>query len=187
MVALRQSVLQVDRDFADTGVARAALANLTSADLLRLTRIAKARALGLVDFEWQDLLNEAITRMLEGSRRWPIDVPIVAFLAQTMRSIASEPGRHAAQRGTTVDLDGARSLASEDPSPERSVQARQLLKLVLDRFAGDDDVLIYISGYQLGETVAETVSRTGLDAKRLDSARKRMRRSLDRLMDEGCL
>jgi RNA polymerase sigma-70 factor (ECF subfamily) len=187
MPAARLPVLHDNRAYADAAQTEAALANLTSSDLVRLTRIAKARALNLVDYEWQDLFNEAVSRLLGGSRRWPTEVPIVAFLAQTMRSIASEQQRHAIQRGISVDPDDVPALASEEPSPERSVQAQQLLTFVLGQFADDNDISIYISGYERGETTGQTMARTGISAARLDAARKRMRRRLDRLMDEGYL
>lgn len=187
MSLARRPALQDNRASADAAQTRAAIAELSAADLLRLTRIAKARALSLTDYEWRDLLNEAVMRLLSGSRRWPVEVPIVAFLAQTMRSIASEQRRHSSQRGIAVDPNDVVGLASDGPSPERAAHAKQLLAFVLDEFAGDEDVLIFISGYQLGETTAETMARTGIDAARLDAARKRMRRRLDRLMDEGYL
>jgi DNA-directed RNA polymerase specialized sigma24 family protein len=68
-------------------------------DLLRLKTIARLYARGLPpDVAWDDLLQEAITRVLVGSRRQPQGVTTVAFLAGIMRSLKAEHWRRA-QRG----------------------------------------------------------------------------------------
>jgi len=54
-------------DASTEAVARA-LAALTSADLLRLKRLAQLRARLLPGLEWDELLNEAVLRALDGSR-----------------------------------------------------------------------------------------------------------------------
>ena len=52
---------------------------LTAMDLLRLKSIARLYARGLpADVAWDDLLQEAITRMLIGSRQKPEDLSAVA-------------------------------------------------------------------------------------------------------------
>ena len=66
-----------------------ALRALSASDLQQLNNSARMRAAGLELLEGDDLVNEAIARLLSGSRRWPRKVPLVAFLLQTMRSIAN--------------------------------------------------------------------------------------------------
>ena len=58
---------------------RQALASLSDTDLLRLKQIGKLRSSGL-PLTWEDLLNEALRRMLSGARRWPRSVPLVAVM-----------------------------------------------------------------------------------------------------------
>src|ERR1700739_2156140 len=67
-------------------VARA-LATLTASDLVRLKRLAQLRARLLPGLEWDELLNEALLRALDGSRRWPEGVPLLAFITGIMRSL----------------------------------------------------------------------------------------------------
>ena len=55
-----------------------------------LQRSAGNWATGLRQHDADDLLNEALDRVLSGRRTWPIDVPLLAFLSQVMRSIASQ-------------------------------------------------------------------------------------------------
>ena len=45
-----------------------ALSQLSDADLRRLERIARMRTIGLNDLDWQDLLHDAVTRLLDGSK-----------------------------------------------------------------------------------------------------------------------
>ena len=45
-----------------------ALRDLSDADLRRLEGIARLRCIGLHDLDWRDLLHDALTRLLDGSR-----------------------------------------------------------------------------------------------------------------------
>ena len=60
-------------------VARA-LATLTPVDLVRLKRLAQLRARLLPGLEWDELLNEALLRALDGSRRWPDSIWVAAMI-----------------------------------------------------------------------------------------------------------
>src|SRR4051812_46898907 len=95
-------------DLASPREVETALTRLSSADLVRIKQLAKLRAAGLTTVDWQDLLNGAISRMLAGTRRWPKSVPLVAFVAQTMRSVASEEWRR---------LDQDREILESDLTP----------------------------------------------------------------------
>ena len=87
------------------------IAALADADLLCLPAIARLRVRGLPGVEWTDILNESILRLLNGSRRRPEGVAMVAIVAMTMRSIAEEDWRvvrrerpiFVAADGTTLD------------------------------------------------------------------------------------
>lgn len=68
----------------------AALATLSDDDLLRLRALARLRAHALPGgVAWSDLLHEAVLRALEGTRRWPPGVPLLAFLAGIMLWLAA--------------------------------------------------------------------------------------------------
>jgi DNA-directed RNA polymerase specialized sigma24 family protein len=89
----QMSGVQVERTPAARGLA---LKLVTEADLLRLKVIARLHARGLPPhIDWSDLLQEAFTRMLDGSRRRPVEVPLVTFLAGVMRSLKAEHWRRA--------------------------------------------------------------------------------------------
>jgi hypothetical protein len=67
-----------------------ALGLVTNLELLRLKTLARWYARGLPpDVTWEDLLQEALTRILVGKRVVPAGVPTLAFIAGVMRSLKS--------------------------------------------------------------------------------------------------
>lgn len=160
---------------------------LTEMDLLRLKTIARLHARGLApDIGWEDLLQEALTRVLIGTRRIPERIAPVAFIAGIMRSLRSgywrrvgaAPRRRYAASGYRAYR--TRELALEDaaPDPERSLIALEELRAIGRLFAGDPVVRGIIDA--LGEGLEPEQIRTslGLSKTDYDSARKRMRRCL---------
>lgn len=73
---------------------------LPPADILRLGQIAKKYVYrSLMDAD--EILSEAIVVMASGQRKVPRNVPLLAFLAETMRSIASNEVRKIGVLGTS--------------------------------------------------------------------------------------
>lgn len=161
-----------ERDAAD------AIRALGDADLARLRALAHLRARSLPGLDWSDLLNEAIVRALDGTRRWPAGVPIVAFLAGTMRSLEHDHRRRMALERAW--RDGAEAEAAT-AGPEEAVVAMQAFGAILAAFSGDETVLRIVEGLAAGRPAAEIRALHGLSEKQYDSARKRLRRTLLRL------
>ena len=173
----------------------ATLAALTRADRARLAQIARMRCLGVVGLEWTDLLNEAFVRMLDGRRRWPRSVPLVAFIAQTMRSIASESrsddlleyGAIEAESMSGVEGDAPlRALAHTDITPEREVAAQKALEAIDALFADDATGHAVLGGLAEGETASELGARLQLDATQYASTLRRIRRRLLNALPNLC-
>ena len=165
-----------------------ALNLISRMDFLRLKSIARWHARGLPsDVTWDDLLQEAITRVLVGSRRQPEGITMVAFLAGIMRSLRTEHWRRA-QRGPgardTLRIDQQRDLSREAalrdpaPDPERSLMAREELGAVKQLFAADPVALRIIEGLAEGYSAAQIRAAAQMSKTDYDSARKRMRRTL---------
>jgi DNA-directed RNA polymerase specialized sigma24 family protein len=175
-------VVAVDNTTVD--IARAIHA-LSDADLVRLKALARLWARGLPGgIGWADVLHEAIVRALNGSRKWPPDVPILAFLSGIMRSICDDQWRRS-QRELDVLVcreELADLCASGDdvksPSPERVVAAAQSLAAIDRLFAGDPLALKIIAGLAEGLTPTEICMLHGMSERQYDSTRKRMRRAL---------
>jgi hypothetical protein len=87
----RNLIMTVDNTAGD--VARA-IHSLSDADLVRLKALAQLWTRGLPrGLSWSDVLHEAIARALDGSRKWPAGIPILAFLSGVMRSICEDHWR----------------------------------------------------------------------------------------------
>ena len=172
----------------------AALRRLSETDLLRLEQLARLRVIGLHAVDWRDLLHEAIVRMLDGSRRWPCDVPLVVFLHQTMRSIASDHWRRlekpvviaASQIGADQETGEKVVNNTVDPasSPECRVSAAETLARIREMFRHDNDALRVIAGLATGLSPQEIQRDTGMNETQYASTRRRIRRRLVREFPE---
>ena len=164
-----------------------ALNIISRMDFLRLKAIARLHARGLPpDVSWDDLLQEAFTRAMVGSRRKPQGVAMVAFLAGIMRSLRAEHWRRA--RGgpasrETMRIDHQRDLSRavelRDPGSdlEQALLAREQLDAIERLFAGDSVALGILAGLAEGRSAAQIRADLGLSKTVYDSARKRIRRT----------
>jgi RNA polymerase sigma-70 factor (ECF subfamily) len=176
-----RSVEAVDHTTVD--VARAIHA-LSDTDLIRLKAVARLWSRGLPNgLGWADVLNEAIVRVLDGSRPWPRKVPLLAFLSGVMRSICDDQWRKARRELLVRNGDGsAPGAPSEEaaatPDPERTLGAAQALAEVDRLFAADPSALKIIAGLAEGLTPGEICRTYGMTELEYDTTRKRMRRKL---------
>ena len=175
-------IVTVDNTTVD--IARA-IRSLSNADLVRLKALARLWARGLLGgVGWADVLHEAIVRALDGSRKWPPNVPILAFLSGIMRSICDDQWRRSrrelevlVRRDDLVDLC-ASGEEVKSPSPERVVAAAQSLAAIDQLFASDSLALKIIAGLADGLTATEICKLHGMSERQYDTTRKRMRRAL---------
>lgn len=179
------TVTEAASGFVSVEEVAAVMEGLSTADSARLAQLARLRCLGAVGLEWQDLLHEAFIRVLDGRRRWPRDVPFVAFMAQSMRSIASESrqadlvefgalGEHEAGE----EQGSAAVLAKTDVTPEREVAGRQMLLEIETLFAEDAIGLAVLEATARGDSAAEVQAQLELDATTYASTLRRIRRRL---------
>jgi DNA-directed RNA polymerase specialized sigma24 family protein len=168
----------------------AALDALTPEELLRLRQLAKLRSATLVVMGWEDLLNEAIKRALEGARAWPKTVPFMAFMVQTMRSVASEERRELQANATVAEADLFRAhssslpldeLAVDEVDPARAAETRQLLRSIECLFADDPAAQCVLHGFGLGSSPEEIQRDSGMTPTQYASTQRRIRRALARL------
>ncbi len=165
-----------------------ALKLVNKMDLLRLKTLARLHARGLPpDVTWEDLLQEALTRVLVGTRRPPAGVPLVAFLAGVMRSLKSEHWRRVRGRAAfhdAVDVDRPREdsreidLPDPSPDPERLLIAQQELTAIEQLFCDDTMALQIVAGLGEGLSAEEICAAYRISRTDYDSARKRMRRKM---------
>jgi DNA-directed RNA polymerase specialized sigma24 family protein len=161
---------------------------VTNLELLRLKTLARWYARGLPpDVTWEDLLQEALTRILVGKREVPDGVAIVAFVAGVMRSLRSEHWQRIERTMGRDRLRGDRrskaphretELVDSAPGPDRAVMAQQELAAIRNLFVDDAAALIVLDGLARGLTAEEIRLTAGFSDTEYASARKRMRRVL---------
>jgi len=165
-----------------------ALKLVTEMDLLRLKSVARLHARGLPpEVGWTDLLQEAFARVLDGSRKPPEGLSMVAFLAGVMRSIRAQYCRRARRAAARLpqmlaelDLTGAEDAEPGDPTPdpERSLIAMQQLAEIHRLFVDDPRALQVIEGLFEGWSPEQIRARYDMSKTEYDSTRRRMRRTL---------
>jgi DNA-directed RNA polymerase specialized sigma24 family protein len=163
----------------------AAIRALSNADLVRLQALARLWTRGMPGaLGWADVMQEAITRALDGSRKWPPGVPILAFLSGVMRSICDDHWRFEmrearvfAREADVADV-GAALTGASSADPERVVAAAQALSDIYQLFATDNAALKVITGLADGLSAAEICQTYGMTEREYDTTRKRMRRAL---------
>lgn len=140
----------------------------------------------------------------ERGRPWPIDrVPLPAFLSGCMDSIAdssreslgqTQTDRLEAIAGEAGDVDTAiyraggwntdvveQAIEVEDVA-DRQQRARADAQFIEAYFKDDQEVLAVIEGEKADMSVAEVLALFDLDQKTYDTARRRLRRQVDKLM-----
>ncbi|MCA1414355.1 hypothetical protein I6F30_24840 [Bradyrhizobium sp. NBAIM20] len=134
---------------------------------------------------WSDILHEAIARVLDGSRPWPPDVPILAFLSGVMRSICNDHWRRARlEQRLLVSRDDPdqRSFPDDEgdevPDPERVLAAAQMLANIYRLFKADPLALKIIAGMADGLAAREICNIHDISELDYDTTRRRMRRAL---------
>jgi DNA-directed RNA polymerase specialized sigma24 family protein len=144
---------------------------LGEADKIALMKIARLYA-RRTPFDHDDLLQEAICRVLSGKRVWARGVPVRSFLVGVMRSIAwewkSEP--HEA----VVD---APDPGCGEPPMMASIDSAKIVAMFADDLVAQKIVLGMMEGAR-GEDLQRS---SGLGKVEYESKRKKIRRRIEKL------
>ena len=137
-----------------------------SADDKRRLRLIERRRRGGTDFGEYELYSEAACQAIVGERRCPRDESFIAFLAQSMRSIASHR-REALARTESLTEDergGAeRQVASDGLDSEALLiekQSEDTIRTIYDALEGDEQAqlaVIAISGPNKGKALRDEI------------------------------
>ena len=171
------------------------LSGLNAADLLRLESIARSRTLGVGEVEWSDLLSTALERVISGSRQWPRGLLFDRFLAQVMRSVASEHREHqrrVAKAGVVLEVDRRWAdnsgqgnpielVGSSSQGPEAELEAAETIAEIENIFKDDEHALAVVIARKEGLSPSEVQAEFGMTATQYDSATKRIRRAFLKL------
>jgi hypothetical protein len=182
-------------EFLSTDEFIGALEALSPDDKLKLDAIEgiRRRATGFGEGE---LLHEAICRSLLGERNCPRDVPIMAFMVETMRSIAG----HDRKQRLRLDRVGGgakprhegegpdRELATAAPSPEDGLLIKEeaaAVQAIFGEFDDDPDAQLVLLGWQDELRGVALREATGLDQGQLDYAIRRIRTRMRKKYPQG--
>jgi hypothetical protein len=164
-----------------------AIRGLSTADWNRLDTVARHLCRGR-PLDPKDLRQDAITRALDGSRISPTNVDVVRFLAEAMRSIASDAmdTLHRQLESQAVPLIGedgsALDVSDREPTPEERLislrEAKRISSAVLDLFADDPIAEIMVVGMMESMDGEELRALTELDKTAFASKRRLIRRRI---------
>jgi DNA-directed RNA polymerase specialized sigma24 family protein len=144
---------------------------LGDADKIALMKIARLYA-RRTPFDHDDLLQEAICRVLSGKRVWARRVPVRSFLVGVMRSIAwewkSEPHE--------VVVDAPDPRCGESPIMA-SIDSAKIVAMFADDLVAQKIVL----GMMEGARGEELQRSSGLGKVEYESKRKKIRRRIEKL------
>lgn len=147
-----------------------AVKTLTVQQKTALMKLAKAYAMK-TSFGHEDLMQEALVRVLDGRREWPRGVALVTFLAGVMRSIAWD-WRHERHDDSAEVAD----IGYEDQAAAARIDIRKLIALFDDDQIAQRMIIALMDGVK-GEKLREL---SGLAKTEYESKRTKIRRRLEK-------
>lgn len=171
-----------------------AIRKLTAADWIRLNKVAALYSAGR-PIAPKDLLQEAFARAMDG-RQCPIDVTVVKFLAEAMRSIAHGEGDKVEHRlvlvsASETDGNGQEAFAFPDASPNAEQcmvsdeTVAEIRGAILALFADDEHAQFIAEGLMDGIDGEDLRALCGLEATAYNSKRRLVRRRIEKAYPEG--
>lgn len=160
---------------------------------LRKLRLIEQRRLAGTDFSPGLLYQEAVCQALVGERHCPREVSFVAFLAQSMRSIASHRRKALSRQVPTSKVDGSGNLvdvaiAADQLDPEATLIEREAADVVAEVYKlleGDDEAQLTIMTIADGKKGKELRDELGIEQARFDYIMKRIRRVVAKKYPKG--
>lgn len=188
-----------------------AIAALSPIDLLKLRRAVGICLPGTIYADSDELINEVIVRAMKAAmgskgRRWPLNVPFVAFMIETCRGLADDSRQSLGQRRTDRiqvlagdDGDGGEVLMhhgqfhdspetvweEDEDGQQREAVARAAVEEIDAYFSKDPDVTLIMMGYKDRMSPTEIMSVGDMTQSQYEAARKRFRRGLQKLFPGG--
>jgi hypothetical protein len=170
----------------------AAITALSAAEWRRLEFVGNGLAAGVTGWTGEDLLQEALTKFLEGARTWPAGLPSVHVIGMVMMSIANN--ERASNAASPVDenehVNSVEGHADEEDgggqgvvgvsvtTPEDVVAARQEMAAVYAAVAGDPGLEKLVKLWAEGIRGEEARDEMGWTSQKYEAERKRLTRRL---------
>jgi hypothetical protein len=168
------------------------VAALSAADWRRLEFLGNSLAEGVTGWTGEDLLQETLTKFLEGVRTWPSGLPSVHVIGMVMMSVASN--ERASNAASPIDENehvnaveghedeegggGQGVVGVSVTSPEDILGARQEMAAVYAAVAGDPDLEKLVKLWAEGIRGEEARKEMGWTSQQYEAERKRLTRRL---------
>ncbi|MDX0571091.1 transposase [Sinorhizobium medicae] len=185
---------QPDEEYYSADDAVAAFQELSNEERSKLARVARFIAGGSGFPSPDDLINEAYVRIADGRRRWPRAHGFTSFVAGVMKSLRSDGAFVTDERKVVRLNQGFAILNSEDLQMvaandddgdlARKAVIEEAMSTLEEHFADDDEMLLLLMGIQEGIIGKDLQEAVGVDAKRLEALRTRLKRKIDNLADD---
>ncbi len=165
------------------------LAAFQPADWQRAKIIATTFCAGLTGLAADDLLQEAMFKLLSGARVWPRGIHPLVVLKSVMHSVASNARKRNAlspiDANVVVDLFEV-DVDDKPPTvhgtvtvtPEDETLGKQQIAALYASLGGDEDLELLAVEWSDGIRGAEAREELGWDEKKYDAVRKRLLRRL---------
>lgn len=173
-----------------------AIEGLTDADWARLRKMAHANLWGTRLDDPEELVNETFERLISGSRTWHTGMAFVPWMRSAMKSVADgfRSLKAAKLEATATDLaddcdpDAVPEVfGSEETTPldlilteEARAKAEADLAKIEAHFKGNQNVELILMGIEDALKPEEVREIGGLTLTQYETARKQLRRGLDR-------
>ena len=157
---------------------RAALA-FGEAEWTYLRRLARNQCRGRRPGEENEVIQDAICRVLEGKRRWPKGLNFFAFLSGVMKSIVSENPKIGFRRNIDRDIELAADAASQDTSAADLVLESEIVTYVMALFEDDPEAEALAEGIMEGWEKDDLLGLFNGEVTRYETVRKRFRRKIN--------
>ena len=188
--------------------ALAAIEAIDAAGYLVLRARAAGRLFGTRFRDPNDLVQEALLSVIEGAqpssrkgRKWPVSVPLIAFLTNAMRGIASNDRESVSTKSEVLatelvgedggDADEALATVSGASAPgvdDTLMDAAEAADLMAQRdalfefFADDDEITMILMAMEDGMRGAAVQAVCSLSQVQYETARTRLRRGKAKML-----
>jgi DNA-directed RNA polymerase specialized sigma24 family protein len=153
-----------------------AIEGLTDRDYLTIDNIGRIYSLDLRGWDTSDLLQEALTRLVEDRRHLPKNVNFVYGVIEIMRSLADE--RREQQIKYWIDNDDEMPDRKVDEDALRELIEEETLSALQARVGNDNTAAGVLALRAEGYKPDEICQRLSIKRTTYDSANKRIRRAV---------
>lgn len=171
------------------------LASFNAADWQRAMAIAKGFCNGVTGWTAEDLLQEAMSKLLAGDRIWRPGLHPLVVLKTAMSGIVFNVRRH--NKRSPIDANVVLDPFESDDvdsmgvahdkvtvTPEDVASGKEQMERLSAAINGDEDLELLVMAWVDGNRGAEAREMLSWDAKKYDAARNRMLRKLAKLDPE---